>query len=59
MLPVEEYIINGDTFYWSPAGDQAGYYGFPGTTDKALLDNLVYLGENFEDGVYYKGGQSW
>lgn len=59
VLPVEEYIINGDTFYWSPAGDQAGYYGFPGTTDKALLDNLGYLGENFEDGVYYKGGQSW
>lgn len=59
VLPVEEYIINGDTFYWSPEGDQAGYYGFPGTTDKALLDNLGYLGENFEDGVYYKGGQSW
>lgn len=59
VLPVEEYIINGDVFYWSPAGDQAGYYGFPGTTDKALLDNLGYLGENFEDGVYYKGGQSW
>lgn len=59
VLPVEEYIINGDAFYWSPAGDQAGYYGFPGTTDKALLDNLGYLGENFEDGVYYKGGQSW
>lgn len=59
VLPVEEYIINGDTFYWSPAGDQAGYYGFPGTTDKALLDNLGYLGESFEDGVYYKGGQSW
>lgn len=59
VLPVEEYVINGDTFYWSPVGDQAGYYGFPGTTDKALLDNLGYLGENFEDGVYYKGGQSW
>lgn len=58
-LPVEEYIINGDVFYWSPAGDQAGYYGFPGTTDKALLDNLGYLEEDFEDGVYYKGGQSW
>lgn len=55
-LPVEEYIINGDVFYWSLEGDQAGYYGFPGTTDKALLDNLGYLGENFEDGVYYKGG---
>lgn len=59
VLPVEEYIINGDVFYWSPVGDQAGYYGFPGTTDKALLDNLGYLGEDFEDGVYYKGGQSW
>lgn len=55
-LPVEEYIINGDVFYWSLEGDQAGYYGFPGTTDKALLDNLGYLGESFEDGVYYKGG---
>ncbi len=55
-LPVEEYIINGDVFYWSLEGDQAGYYGFPGTTDKALLDNLGYLGESFEDGVYNKGG---
>ena len=57
--PVEEYIINGDVFYYPSEGDQTGYYGFPGTTDKALLDNLGYLGENFEDGVYYKGGQSW
>lgn len=58
-LPVEEYVINGDVFYWSPEGDQTGYYGFPGTTDKALLDNLGYLGKKFEDGVYDKGGQSW
>lgn len=58
-LPVEEFQINGDTFYYSPVGDQVGYYGFPGTTDKALLENLGYLGESFEDGVYYKGGQSW
>lgn len=54
QLPVEEYEINGDIFYYSPVGDQAGYYGFPGTTDKALLENLGYLGERFEDGVYYK-----
>lgn len=54
VLPVEEYEINGDIFYYSPVGDQTGYYGFPGTTDKALLENLGYLGERFEDGVYYK-----
>lgn len=59
VLPVEEFDINGDTFYYSPVGDQVGYYGFPGTTDKALLENLGYLGESFEDGVYYKGGESW
>lgn len=59
VLPVEEYEMNGDTFYYSPVGDQVGYYGFPGTTDKALLENLGYLGEKFEDGVYYKGGQTW
>ena len=54
LLPVEEYEINGDIFYYSPVGDQVGYYGFPGTTDKALLENLGYLGERFEEGVYYK-----
>lgn len=60
MLPVEELEINGDIFYYSPVGDQVGYYGFPGTTDKALLENLGYLGDTFEDGVYYKGGgQLW
>lgn len=59
MLPIEEYEINGDVFYYSPINDQAGYYGFPGTTDKALLENLGYLGESFKDGVYHKGGESW
>lgn len=58
VLPVEEYEINGDVFYYSPINDQVGYYGFPGTTDKALLENLGYLGESFRDGVYYKGGES-
>ncbi|MCH5281695.1 MAG: hypothetical protein J1E61_09520 [Lachnospiraceae bacterium] len=59
MLPVEEYKIGEDIFYYSPVGDQAGYYGFPGTTDKPLLENLGYLGERFQDGVYHKGGESW
>lgn len=59
ILPVEEYIINGDVFYYSPSNDQVGYYGFPGTTDKPLLENLGYLGESFRDGVYHKGGESW
>ncbi len=54
QMDVVEYDINGMTFYYSPSSDMTGYYGFPGTTDKALLDNLGFLGDNFKDGVYRK-----
>lgn len=54
LLEVEEYKIGDDIFYYSPTSDQSGYYGFPGTTDKALLDALGYLGKDFTEGVYHK-----
>ena len=54
QLSVEEYIVHGEKFYYSPDSDQTGYYGFPGTTDKPLLERMEYLGDEFEDGIYLK-----
>ena len=54
QLSVEEYIVHGEKFYYSPDSDQTGYYGFPGTTDKPLLERMEYLGDEFADGIYLK-----
>ena len=50
----ESIIINGNTIYYSTAGEVNSYHTFPGTCYKFMLERSTLIGDDIKDGFKAK-----